>query len=340
MDDQQIKQLAASAALRRYPGPVKIFSTHISWVLAGPVYAYKIKKPLKLSFLDFSSPSLRRYYCQRELELNARLTSAVYLDVLPIVEQDGEIILGGTATKLIDYAVQMKRLDNHRLMSAMLGRGAVSSDQCRRLAEIVGRFHVRTDRIRSAYSADSVRRIVNNILNVRDRIVMELGGAYAAMLDRAIAAGDRYLQQHGSYVEERMERGFVRDCHGDLHSGNIFLYANPVIFDCIEFSDRYRQIDVLSELAFLCMDLESWGREDLSRTLRDHYLQIVGMEFDRPARRLFTFFQCYRANVRAKVNAIKAGRTTNAAAKLQTVEEVRKYLHLMDSYTDRLVKHV
>jgi aminoglycoside phosphotransferase family enzyme len=151
-------------------------------------------------------------------------------------------------------------------------------------------------------------------------------------LREALKWNERFLKKHAGRFHARIDRGFKRDVHGDLHSGNIFLYKKPILFDCIEFNDSFRQIDVLYEVAFLCMDLEGYGMKDLANKFLQTYNSIfesfeVYEDFE-----IFNYFKCLRANIRAKVNALAAVQAENEQDIRHHVEEMKKFLELMHSY--------
>lgn len=278
----------------------ELVETHISWVLISDSIVYKIKKPVTFSFLDFSTPEKRKHYCEAEVRLNKRLTEGIYIDVQPI-EQSGSIL---------DYAVRMHKVDRQLQMDVLLSQNKITDDDIRRLAEKMVAFHQHTDII---YDKDPLD-IPKKFTDLSDE-------AHHEIIDRAMACNDEFMQHHRQLLISRVQNGFIRDCHGDLHTRNIFLLNTPQPFDCIEFNDDIRQIDVLNEIAFLCMDLEAAGREDLSNLFAGYYNEL----FPVMDTTLFNYYKAYRANVRAKVNIL--GQQQAAAD---------KYLLLMDQYLKAL----
>ncbi len=309
-----------------------IKQTHISWVLLCEDYAYKIKKPLKLSFLDFSTLEKRKYFCEQELLLNQRLTTDVYLEVLPICLEEGVYYLGSEKGSIVDYAVAMRRLDNSREMGGLLIESNVTYQDIKKIAGQLVEFHQSTEVVKSKITPQVLIDDFVDIQHVQPWIAEKLGAKAATQLDLSISLVRQFIDELAFLVHKRDQEGFTRDCHGDLHSGNIFLLSEPVIFDCIEFDPHLRQIDILSELAFFCMDLEFAGRQDLS----EYFMEIYNRKF--PVIRghaeelLFLFYKLYRANVKVKINAIKT-------MQAQTADIARARLQLCKQYFDLFLRY-
>jgi uncharacterized protein len=308
-----------------------LVETHISYVILGTSFAYKFKKEIKYSFLDFSTLSKRKYFCEREVALNNRLTEGVYLGVVHVRENKGEISVDGTEGKIIDYAIKMKRLKDAKQMHLMLQAKQVTLKHIKALALMIRNFHDRAEVIHTHFREDHFSSRFNDILSVSDFIKTELGTDQAKIIEKAVRISDAFLKDHHDTFEQRITDGYIRDCHGDLHSRNIFLYTKPIIFDCLEFNDEFRQIDILDELAFFCMDLEAEGYHDLSKAFTDYYFSKAKNTFGKREQLLFTYYKCYRANVRAKVNALRAMKPDSPLRK-KNLEDVKKYLALMDGY--------
>jgi hypothetical protein len=306
--------------------------THISWVILTEKYAYKIKKALKFSFLDFSTLSKRKYYCEREVELNKRLAGEMYVKALPVFNDKGNYSFNKGAGKIIDYAVLMKRMDTAKEMDKLLEKDSVSPAAIKKLAKLVAAFHQSTAVIKNKFKVSDDQQRYNDLLTVKEFISEHLGSSYYAIIVDAIKRSDVFLRENQSYLEERSLAGLTRDVHGDLHSGNIFLYRKPVIFDCIEFNDSLRRIDILDEVAFFCMDLEAFHRHDLSKIFYESYLEYSGLKETHQSKQLFNYYKSYRANVRAKVNALNALRSADQEQHLKSKKDAKKYLKLLKSY--------
>lgn len=309
----------------------KLVETHISWVILCDEFVYKIKKPIKYSFLDFSTLELRKHFCERELDLNQRFSENIYLEVLPVYGLQGHFIIGGNQGTLVDYALKMRKLDPEKQMDILVTEGRVNEKDIEDLAKSIADFHKGTTIIHKKNVLD-VREKFNDLGLEREFLSEQLGSEYGKRIDRAIKASDTFLEEAGPLLLVRSRSGFFRDCHGDLHTRNIFLLPEPQPFDCIEFNDDYREIDVLNEVAFLCMDLDALGRKDLSDLFIDSYNTFFPAMRTEAERKLFVYYKGYRANVRAKVNSLRAGSASGRPERSKALIEVRKYLDLMENY--------
>ncbi len=315
----------------------ELIETHISYVILTSHHAYKIKKPMKYSFLDFSTPEARKFYCNRELELNQRLEPEVYRDVVPIRHLDKDWYIGGTRGAIADHAVVMKRLNSKLQMDVLLRQKQVSIQQIEQVAQKVARFHQGAIVIGNKPDiTDEYIEDFEDIHSVRDSVGRHLGGRYAKILEEVVSKSRTYLDRNRSFIQSRVSDGFIRDVHGDLHARNIFLYDPPIIFDCIEFNDHFRQIDVLSEIGFLMMDLEAANEQQLATCFLYSYLSHFEAIHNQRDRALLLFFKTYRANVRAKVNALRLISEEIGYDRQELIFEIRKYLKLMDQYVYQL----
>lgn len=312
----------------------KIEETHISWVILTRKNAFKIKKPLTLSFLDFSTLELRRKYCEREVQLNSRFSN-IYLYVLPVRVKSNSWMIGGESGELQDYAVVMKRMAVAKRMDNLLTLKKVTKELIKALAIEIASFHARAEKIFSTFNADSTRGMFNDIATIKNFVLTELGVEFSNLIEYSMEWSRNFLHTHSNRLQRRVELGFKRDVHGDLHAGNIFLYRKPILFDCIEFNDEYRQIDVLYEVAFLCMDLEAFGQERLSEYFFTQYTKNFHVAEEHTDKHIFTYFKCLRANIRAKVHAVQATQSVTGEEHAHHLTEVCKYLLLMKRYTAR-----
>lgn len=305
--------------------------THISWVILTRRNAFKIKKPLRLSFLNFSTPERRKHFCEREVRLNSRF-SGIYQGVVPIRVSNGRWYVGSGRGKVIDYAVQMKRLMTSRRMDNMLKAGKVGIKEIGKLARAIASFHITSKKVFLPFNLLRARSTFNDISGISNFVDQHLGPSFVEIISHSIQWSNRFLRQHKKRLQQRIDVGFKRDVHGDLHSGNIFLNPDPVLFDCIEFNERFRQIDVMYEVAFLCMDLERFGKMNLSKALLSGYTGYFPCFEKEEDKHIFTYFKCLRANVRAKVHAISAALAQDANEIKRHCGEIRKYLTLMNGY--------
>jgi aminoglycoside phosphotransferase family enzyme len=329
MTKEQINSLLSKGIFPETTGKRELIETHISWVIVCDQFVYKIKRPVHYSFLDFSTLEMRKHFCEREIELNKRLTDNIYLDVQPVSEWQGSLFIGATDGAIIDYAVRMLKLDREKQMNILLSQNKVTAMDMKNLAEKIAFFHKKTNII---YKKDflDVQEKFNDLEAEREFLAVQLSKDCSNIIDRAIKTSDTFIEKNKKLLAARLSAGFFRDCHGDLHSRNIFLLPAPEPFDCIEFNDDFRQIDVLNEVAFLCMDLDAFDREDLSAVFVDYYNHLFPAMTTSQDRGLFIYYKSYRANIRAKVNSLRA--KGNNVDKTQALSAVDKYLRLMDSY--------
>ncbi len=329
MTKEQINSLLYKGIFPETAGKRELIETHISWVIVCDQFVYKIKKPVHYSFLDFSTLEMRKHFCEREIELNKRLTDNIYLDVQPVSEWQGCFFIGGKEGTIIDYAVRMHKLDREKQMNILLLQNKVTASDIRNLAEKIAFFHKKTDIIYKKNFLD-IQEKFNDLKAEREFLAKQLDKNCSNIISRAIETSDIFMEKNKELMAARLSAGFFRDCHGDLHSRNIFLLPAPQPFDCIEFNDDFRQIDVLNEVAFLCMDLDAFGREDLSALFIDYYNHFFPAMKTSGDRSLFIYYKSYRANIRAKVNSLRA--KDNNIDKTKALSAVDKYLRLMDSY--------
>ncbi|WP_153111183.1 AAA family ATPase [Propionivibrio limicola] len=284
---------------------IRVVETHISYVLLNGRFAYKIKKPVNLGFLDFSSLDKRRLCCEEELRLNRRLAPELYLAVVPITGTPQAPCLAGEGAA-IEYAVKMRRFPQSSLLDRRLAHNAVPAELIDALADRIAAFHAQAPRCpaSAAYGSPSVvwEAMAENLRQLRHALPAENCAGGLDRLERWSHASWCALD---GIIVSRQHVGMVRECHGDLHLGNIALMrGKPLIFDCIEFNPNLRWIDVINEVAFMVMDLEERGRADYAHRFLNRYLEQTGDYAGLP---LLAFYQVYRALVRAKVAAIRAG---------------------------------
>lgn len=336
MTRDQIQQLIEDGRFAAEGQSFQLAETHISWVLLSGQNAYKIKKPVKFDFLDFSTLEKRRYYCQRELELNSRFCQGVYLEVQAVVEGPAGLSIGGKGAT-IDYALHMKRLDGSRQMNLLLEQGLVTPFHMQQLGEKLSIFHTYTDVIERPPDIGAMQASFSDLASVANRLKALLGPSVKKKLMESLVFGRSFLGLHAQRLLERGRQGYIIDGHGDLHSRNIFLLEEPIIFDCIEFNDAFRYVDVLDELAFLCMDLDYYGFRQLEAPLLNAYMRendCIGGDEDWA---LFLFFKWYRANVRLKVKALQSLQE-GAQAGSRTLSAIEEYWQLYSAYYHELRK--
>ncbi|SHE23712.1 AAA family ATPase [methanotrophic endosymbiont of Bathymodiolus puteoserpentis (Logatchev)] len=316
-----------------YPHPVdsfKLIETHISWVLLTGSYAYKIKKPLNLGFLDFSSLAKREYYCQEELRLNSRLAPEIYLEVIAISGNKEQPELNGLG-KVFEYAVKMRQFSPENTFDNLLLNGFLSSVYIKQTAMIIADFH---GQVPSASANTLFGDSASILVPVQENFsqIKQLGDLVQSSILESLNTW--CAQQHAELMPiftQRKQKGFIRECHGDLHLGNLTLIDNRVVpFDGIEFNPTLYWIDVVSEVAFLVMDLQSKQRHDLAYQFLNVYLQKTG---DYSGLKLLRFYLVYRAMVRAKVEAIRAHQDASEEEQKQALSRYHNYLRLAQRYT-------
>ncbi len=319
-----------------YPHPVqelRAIETHISWVVLTGSYAYKIKKPLKLPFLDFSTLAARRRSCEEELRLNRRFAPDIYLDVVAIRGTPDRPRIGGDGP-VLEYAVKMRQFSQEALASRILARGDLRPPLLIGLAERVAAFHDGAAR-KPPGDCGTPESVLRSALENFDEIAALLGEPRDRV---ALAALRRWTEKEYAaqlaVFGSRRAGGMVRECHGDLHLGNIVLVQDALIpFDCIEFSDALRWNDVMSETAFLVMDLMDRGAPELAWLFLNVYLQHTG---DYEGLAVLRFYLVYRAMVRAKIHLIRARQTHGKEAEeARLAAAYRTYIALARSCARR-----
>lgn len=289
---------------------VEFLQTHVSSLFLTGERVYKLKKPVNFGFLDFSTLALRELYCRREVELNRRLAPTVYLEVAPIVRAGGLLRLGrALATgagggEVLDWLVVMRRLDHRLHGTYMVERGELSADSLDQLAEVLVNFYRRAPTGPEVERYGTLEAVRYNTDENFAQTLESVGKLIArGRYDHVRDWTETFYREHSELFARRVAGGRIRDGHGDLHLGNVFFEDPPVVFDCIEFSDRLRCCDQAADVAFLAMDLDFHGRPDLSRRFVERFVELAG---DAELPELLPFYQCYRAYLRGKVAAFTA----------------------------------
>lgn len=318
------QQLQLIGTLRRQG--MELIETHISWILLCGDTACKIKKALDLGFLDFSTLTKREFYCAEEIRLNRRLAPEIYLDAIPIGGSIDAPQLGRLPA--LEYAVRMRRFAASDQMDARLAAGRLRAEHIDRLAAILAHFHASLPAAEPGSgfgSADAILAVSRQNFEQLDALCSNAGERRALLHLRQ--ATDAEFAACLPLFEQRRSAGFVRECHGDLHLGNIVLIDDrPVPFDCLEFNPGLRWIDVINELAFPMMDLIQRQRCGFAFRLLNAYLEISG---DYAGLDLLRFYLAGRATVRAKIGAIRSSQPgLSPAAAAQAQASGRSYLDL------------
>jgi uncharacterized protein len=330
--DHLIQALTDRALYEHPTTEIVVLQTHISWVVLTGPYAYKIKKPVNLGFVDFSTLAQRHFFCQEELRLNRRLAPQLYLELVALYGTPERPHFHGQGAP-IEYAVKMVQFAQETLLSHLIDAGQLQGLHIDRLAHEVSAFHA------GIATADPVRRfgtpeavyqpVQENFQHLFDAIDDPVRQAHTRELE---AWCQRTFAAHRPTFVARKRDGFVRECHGDMHLGNMILRDDEVvIFDCLEFNEDLRWIDVASDVAFLTMDLEDRGRPDLAHRFLNGYLEATG---DYGLLVLLPFYLTYRAIVRAKVAGIRLGQSHLSPEETAQVREAfGSYVDLAERYT-------
>ena len=334
LQSRVVEALMKPEAYDEEPGRIELVQTHISFVFLTRMFVYKVKKAVNLGFLDFTTLEKRRFFCERELELNRRLCGDMYIEVVPINMLDHVIKIKGRG-KTVEYAVKMKRMPQERIMSRLLEENKVDCNIIDGIAKLISDFHSKAETNEKISKFGSLEVIKTNWKENFDQTREFIGRTIS--LDEFRLIQERvydFMERNASLFEERVRRGRIRDCHGDMHSGNIFVTDGIYIFDAIEFNERFRYSDVASEVAFLAMDLDFKGRTDLSNFFVEKYVKYSG---DRELTRVLPFYKCYRAYVKGKVTSFKL-RDPNIDGKEKSVAEkdAKAYFKLASRYADSL----
>jgi aminoglycoside phosphotransferase family enzyme/predicted kinase len=322
--------IAALSEPGAYPGRVgrvEVRHTHISVVFPADAYVYKIKKPVDLGFVDFSTLEKRRHFCDEEVRLNRRLAPEVYLGVVPIVRLGESFAVEGDGEP-VEWAVKMQRLPDDATLLRRLQRGTVDESTMSALAQTVARFHWQPTHVGGGGRAAAAKFGRFDVVagNARDNFVQsedQVGTTVSdAVFERLRDSTEVELFRLWPLIEARAQRGVPRDTHGDLRLEHVYLLPGPlpdgrgsekvaphgrgsdriVIIDCVEFNERFRFADPVADMAFVVMDLLVRGRRDLARAFTDAYFSATG---DEEGRQLLPLYVAYRAAVRAKVHGVK-----------------------------------
>lgn len=320
------------------PRRVEERHSHISWVFLVDDLVYKVKKPVRLSFVDYSTLERRRHFCHEEVRLNRRLAPRVYLGVSPIVRRDARLVVEAVddapaaAPAAEEYAVRMRRLPDDRMLDRRLEREGAAAVPVAALARRLSDFHrlcSHGDGERLG-SAEAIRRMVVDNLRETDVFV----GDTLRRADRERIERDAltFVEERRALLEHRAALGFVREGHGDLRPEHVCLLPDEiVVFDCLEFDQRLRTGDLASEIAFLTMEIDFLGFPDLSEDLARVYAACAE---DTDLEWLLPFYAAYRAHVRGKVETLKSRDTELPAARRASAREnAKRYFRLAARYT-------
>lgn len=316
-----------------YPEPtsrVELVQTHISWVFLTDRHAYKMKKPVDLGFLNFTTLRRRHHYVKQELILNRRLCPTIYLAVLPVTASRSGVKVGGRGQP-VEYILKMVRMPQERMMDEVAARGELSEELLDRLAAVLAPFYQKaaTGPHINRYGEPGI--IIYNHEENFARMKAQVGEFLSRELFEEIRDFARgFLAHQRPLLRRRLQDGRIRDCHGDLHMANICLANGIYVFDCIEFNPRFRYGDVAADVAFLAMDLDYHGLSEFSRHFAAGFAAAAA---DDDLLQILDFYKCYRACVRGKIKALTAGEPEVPVEERRLAREAaRAYFALAGDY--------
>jgi aminoglycoside phosphotransferase family enzyme/predicted kinase len=326
-----VKALLKPEAYPEATGEIELMQTQMSFVFLTDEFVYKVKKPVDLGFLDYTTLENRLFFCRKEVELNRRLCPETYLGVVPITRDDGAFVIGGRG-EAVEYAVKMRRLPQERMLNVLLAGDGVTAEMVGGVAQKLAAFHKKAETSAEISAFGEVKAVTVNTDENFAQTENRIGKTISEDNFRHIKEyTDSFIEKNAPLFNKRVKEGRIRDCHGDLHAAHICFADGICIYDCIEFNDRFRYCDVASEMAFLAMDLDHYGRADLSRSLIKTYVTESG---DSELLKLLGFYKAYRAYVRGKVEGFKLDDPYISEEEKQKTRDIAaSYFDLARAYT-------
>lgn len=319
--------------------PVQLMQTHVSYVLLTGDYVYKLKKAVDFGFLDYSTLEKRKHFCEEEIRLNQTGAGSLYLGVVPITEKGDRAELEGKGDP-VEYAVKMKQFPQSALLSEQFAQGLLDEEKVRSLAATIASFHKNTatnDHVRSYGTIPAIRQSIDE--NYEQTIVFTGDGGVdkpqtQQQFDETKAYTDNFFETEQALFQKRLDQDRIRACHGDLHLGNICEWEEQILlFDCIEFNEPFRFVDTMFDIAYIVMDLEVAGREDLSKIFLNQYVEETG---DYEGLEILPLYVSRQSYVRAKVTSFMLGDpSVSEADKKAASEKAAKYYRLAWSYVQK-----
>lgn len=313
---------------------VTLLQTHISYVFVCDEFVYKLKKPVNFGFLDFSTLEKRKHFCEQEVLLNSRFSEDVYLGILPVTFDGTTHRIDGEG-KAVEYCVKMKRLPENKLMKNRFAEGKLTGDDIEKIAKKLAEFHRTTTRSDKIDEFGTIKKVRFNVDECFEQTERYIGDSITAEQFNTVKDWcDRFYVENDNLFSSRIDAGKIRDCHGDLHMEHICLMEPIIIFDCIEFNDRFRYSDVASDIAFLLMDLEYNGGFELAQKLYEYYIKYSEED---DITELVAFYKVYRAYVRGKVNSFLLSDPAIADEKKMVARKTaQKYFELAYKYVQEI----
>jgi len=316
-----------------HPKEVGFFETHISLLFFTGNHVYKVKKPVDFGFLDFTSLEKRKFFCVQEVNLNRRLSPEIYLGVVKITKDGNQILLDGRG-EVVEYAVKMKQIPEELLMDKLLEKKQVTPKMIEAVSEKLVHFYFTAETNESIKSFGRPERVKQDTDENFEQTIRYMGVTIPKDVYEEIKNKTNDFFRTGEPIlYQRMASDKIRDCHGDLRLEHIFWGKEISIFDCIEFNERFRYTDVAADIAFLAMDLDYHGREDLSEHLISAY---IGESGDYELMGVLDFYKCYRAYVRGKVESFRLDDPNiPEKEKEEALKRAQKYFNLSYRYAQR-----
>ncbi|TVP61005.1 MAG: adenylyl-sulfate kinase [Nodularia sp. (in: Bacteria)] len=312
--------------------PIQLIQTHISYVLLTGDYAYKLKKPVNFGFLDFSTLEKRKHFCQEELRLNQRGAAELYLEVLPVTMVEEQYHLGG-AGKAVEYALKMRQFPQELLFTTLFEQGKLNETHLAKLGQVVAEYHAKSatnDYIRSFGEVPQVRAAIDENYQQTEKYI---GGPQTQkQFQETKQYTDNFFLERPELFASRVENNYIRECHGDLHLRNIALWHDKItLFDCIEFNEPFRFVDVMYDVAFTVMDLEARHSPDLANAFLNTYVEQTG---DWEGLQVLPLYLSRQAYVRAKVTSfLLDDPSVPATAKAEATQTAAEYYQQACEYT-------
>ena len=312
---------------------VSLIQTHTSWVFLTGKYAYKVKKPVFFGFLDYTSLAAREYFCQEEFRINQILAPDIYYGVIPIIKQGSKIKLSSKkdSYQVLDYAIKMRELPQETIMTNCLKAGKINYSDVGEIARIIADFHNKSASKPDFHKYGGTEIIKYNWDENFAQTEPFIGITISKKTFNEIRQRVEYFMLNSESVfQKRVHDGKIKQCHGDLHSRNIFVAEKVYIFDCLEFNPRFAVSDIASEIAFFVMDLEFYKHKELADFFIARYLHYTN---DWELLKVLDFYKCYRAYVRGKVTGFNLNdRGMTKSDKNQAKIMAKEYFALADKY--------
>lgn len=326
-----------------YPHPVKepigFMQTHVSYVLLTGDYVYKLKKAVDFGFLDYSTLEKRKHFCEEEIRLNQTGAGSLYLGVVPLTKTENGVELEGNGEPA-EYAVKMRQFPQSALLSDQFEKGLIDESKIKQLATQVAQFHKATktnEHVRSYGTVAAIRQAFDE--NYEQTVVFTGGDSIEKpqtqrQFDETKAYTDNFFETRQALFQKRLDQDRIRACHGDLHLGNICEWEGKImLFDCIEFNEPFRYVDTMYDVAYIVMDLQLAGREDLSQIFLNQYVEETG---DYEGLEILPLYVSRQSYVRGKVTSFMLGDpSVSEADKKAASERAAKYYRLAWSYVQK-----